>query len=99
MDTLLKPENKKKLAGILTYHVVAGDVTAEKLEKMIKKDGGKASLTTVNGEKLVAKMDGDKVTLTDKKRRCGHGHPGRREAVQRRDPRHRQSVAPLIRFS
>ena len=34
---------------------------------MINKDGGKASLTTVNGEKLVAKLDGDKVTLTDKK--------------------------------
>ena len=67
VDTLLKPENKKTLAGILTYHVVAGDVTAEKLVKMIKKDGGKASLTTVNGEKLVAKLDGEKVTLTDKK--------------------------------
>ncbi len=66
VDTLLKPENKKKLAGILTYHVVAGDVTAERLGKMIKKGGGKAELKTVNGEKLTAMMDGDKVTLKDK---------------------------------
>ena len=67
VDTLLKPENKKKLTAILTYHVVAGDYTAEKIEKLIKKDGGKAELKTVNGEKLTAKMDGDKLTLTDKK--------------------------------
>jgi uncharacterized surface protein with fasciclin (FAS1) repeats len=30
VDTLLKPENKEKLSAILTYHVVAGDMTADK---------------------------------------------------------------------
>src|SRR5207249_4800481 len=30
LDMLLKPENKEKLAGILTYHVVAGKMTADK---------------------------------------------------------------------
>src|SRR6476660_7889589 len=29
VDTLVKPENKKNLTGILTYHVVAGKVTLE----------------------------------------------------------------------
>ncbi len=67
VDTLVKPENKKKLTAILTYHVVAGDVTAEKLAGMIKKGNGKAELKTVNGEKLTAGMDGAKVTLTDTK--------------------------------
>jgi uncharacterized surface protein with fasciclin (FAS1) repeats len=67
VDTLLKAENKKKLAGILTYHVVPGTVTAEKLAKKIKAGDGKAELKTVNGETLTAKMDGDSVELTDSK--------------------------------
>ncbi len=67
VDTLVKPENKKTLTGILTYHVVAGKVTAEKLAEKIKAGGGKAELKTVNGETLTAKMDGDSVELTDAK--------------------------------
>ena len=52
VETLLKPENKAKLAAILTYHVVAGDLTAAKLTEKIKAGKGKATLKTVNGEKL-----------------------------------------------
>ncbi len=62
---LTKPENKETLSGILTYHVVAGNVSAEALTKMISDNGGTAELTTVNGGKLTAKIDGDKVVLTD----------------------------------
>jgi uncharacterized surface protein with fasciclin (FAS1) repeats len=65
--SLVKPENKKTLTGILTYHVVAGKVTAEKLAEKIKAGGGKAELKTVNGETLTAKMDGDSVELVDEK--------------------------------
>lgn len=36
VEMLLKPENKAKLADILTYHVVAGDVTAEAAMKLTK---------------------------------------------------------------
>ncbi|MBV9009486.1 MAG: fasciclin domain-containing protein [Verrucomicrobia bacterium] len=67
VDTLLKPENKKKLVGILTYHVVAGKLTSADLAKKIKNGGGKAHLKTVNGESLTAKMDGDDIVLTDAK--------------------------------
>ena len=67
VDTLLKPENKKTLTGILTYHVVAGDLTSSVLAKKIKAGGGKAVLKTVNGEKLTVMMDGDKVVLKDAK--------------------------------
>ena len=67
VDTLLKPENKGMLTKILTYHVVAGDLTSHKLEKMIKKGGGKATLKTVEGEKLEAMMNGDKLVLKDAK--------------------------------
>jgi uncharacterized surface protein with fasciclin (FAS1) repeats len=65
VDTLLKPENKEKLTGILTYHVVAGDLTAEKLAAKIKKGGGKAELKTVNGKKLEVMMKDDKIVLKD----------------------------------
>jgi uncharacterized surface protein with fasciclin (FAS1) repeats len=52
VDTLLKPENKGRLTGILTYHVVPGRITAQDLMRMIKKGGGKATLKTVEGEPL-----------------------------------------------
>jgi uncharacterized surface protein with fasciclin (FAS1) repeats len=69
VDTLLKPENKKTLTGILTYHVVAGDLTAAKLMARIKKGNGTATLTTVNGEKLTAMMGegGKGIALKDAK--------------------------------
>ena len=67
VDTLVKPENKAKLTSILTYHVVPGKVTAEKLVGMIKDGGGKATFKTVNGESLTAKLDGSSVELTDAK--------------------------------
>lgn len=42
VEELLKPENKAKLAGILTYHVVAGKVEAKDAVKL-------KSAKTVNG--------------------------------------------------
>ena len=65
VDTLLKPENKAKLQGVLTYHVVPGKVKAAELIAMIKKNGGEARLTTVAGGELVARVDAGKVVLTD----------------------------------
>lgn len=67
VTTLLKPENKAMLAGILTYHVVAGKVSAADLVKMIKEGNGSATLTTVAGGKLIASMMGKKVAITDEK--------------------------------
>jgi len=52
VDTLLKPENKDALVGVLTYHVVPGRYTAKDIMNMIKKDGGKTTLKTVEGEDL-----------------------------------------------
>ena len=67
VDTLVKPENKETLTKILTYHVVAGRLTAAELKKQIKAGGGKAMLKTVNGETLTAMMQGGKLVLTDEK--------------------------------
>lgn len=67
LDKLLKLESKKDLSGLLTYHVVAGDMDAQTLSAAIKTGNGKTSLTTVNGAKLTAALDGDKVVITDAK--------------------------------
>ncbi len=47
--TLLKPENKGTLSGILTYHVVAGKMSAADLAAKAKEMGGKVELKTVAG--------------------------------------------------
>ena len=63
--SLMKPENKAALAGVLTYHVVSGKVSAEDLMKQIKDGNGKATLTTVAGGKLTAWEKDGKVYITD----------------------------------
>ena len=65
VETLLKPENKDKLVKILTYHVVSADAMSSAIKKMINDDGGKHTITTVSGGKLVATMKGDKIVLLD----------------------------------
>jgi uncharacterized surface protein with fasciclin (FAS1) repeats len=67
VDTLLKPENKEKLATILKCHVVAADAMSSAIGKMIKDDKGAHPVKTVGGCVLTAKMNGDKITLTDEK--------------------------------
>ena len=57
VETLLKPENKATLTGILTYHVVPGRITAENIAGMAMMNDGKAVLTTVQGETLTAWSD------------------------------------------
>jgi len=54
VETLLKPENKTTLTKVLTYHVVAGKISASDLKKMIQKGNGTAELATVEGGKLWA---------------------------------------------
>jgi uncharacterized surface protein with fasciclin (FAS1) repeats len=65
VETLLKPENKQKLVGILTYHVVSGKLDTAELDKEIAAGGGKAKLKTVAGGSLTVSKDGDNYTLTD----------------------------------
>jgi len=67
VDTLLKPENKDKLKGILTYHVVAGNMDSKAIAKAIEDGKGKATLKTVQGGTLTASMDGKDLVLTDEK--------------------------------
>ncbi|MBR9919989.1 MAG: fasciclin domain-containing protein [Bacteroidetes bacterium] len=66
VETLLKPENKDKLTAVLTYHVVAGKLDFAAIKKAIEKGNGKAVLTTVNGAKLSAMLNGpNNIVLKD----------------------------------
>jgi uncharacterized surface protein with fasciclin (FAS1) repeats len=65
VETLVKPENKAKLTGILTYHVVAGRLDSKALADLIKAGNGTAELTTVAGGKLWVMMKGKKIVLKD----------------------------------
>ena len=65
VETLLKPENKKMLQTILTYHVVAGKMNSSDIAAAIKKGGGKATLNTVSGGTLTAWMKGKDLYITD----------------------------------
>jgi uncharacterized surface protein with fasciclin (FAS1) repeats len=67
VDTLLKPENKKQLDKILTYHVVPGRLDSAALDQDISKGGGKAKLKTVEGDELTVSGSGKGLTVTDDK--------------------------------
>ena len=72
VDTLLMPANKPMLTSVLTYHVVAGKMSAMNLAAAIKAGRGKAMLTTVQGGKLTASMMGKTIMLTDGKGGMAH---------------------------
>ena len=55
VESLLKPENKEKLAAILKYHVVAGKVMAA--------DVSAGEVETLNGAKATISIGGGKVMI------------------------------------
>jgi len=67
VDNLVKPENKATLTKILTYHVVAGRISAADLMEKVKAGMGKAELKTVQGETLTVMQQGKKLYLVDSK--------------------------------
>jgi uncharacterized surface protein with fasciclin (FAS1) repeats len=67
VDQLVMPENKDTLTKVLTYHVVPGRLTAAVIAAKIRAGHGRATLTTVEGEPLTARMQGKWLVLTDAK--------------------------------
>ncbi len=72
LDTLLKPENKDQLTGVLTYHVVPGRISAADIAAKAKAGGGNATYTTVQGGSLTFHKAGNGWAIMDAK-----GHMGR----------------------
>jgi uncharacterized surface protein with fasciclin (FAS1) repeats len=67
VDSLLKPEMKEKLVGVLTYHVLPGRYSVKDLWEASNKGGGKAKFKTVEGEELTVEFKGQVLTIRDAK--------------------------------
>ncbi|MNK47049.1 Immunogenic protein MPT70 precursor [compost metagenome] len=65
VETLLKPENKKQLQNILTYHVVSGKLNSVNIAEAIKEGKGKAAFKTVSGGTITAWMKGKDLYISD----------------------------------
>ena len=65
MGELLKPENRRDLRAVLTYHIVAGELTASRILQALCRGEGAARFTTVQGEELLATLEGSDIVLTD----------------------------------
>jgi len=67
VDNLLKPESKQALTGVLTYHVVAGNLDSKALMDKVKMGNGTAKLKTVQGEELSVMQKGKHLEVKDTK--------------------------------
>jgi uncharacterized surface protein with fasciclin (FAS1) repeats len=65
LEDLLKPENKGKLAGILTYHVVSGKVMAKDVVKLTEAKTVQGSKVAIEVKDGVVMVDQAKVVKTD----------------------------------
>ena len=65
VSTLLKPQNKGQLTNVLVYHVVEGAVSSGDLVNLINKHSGSATIDTLAGEKLTARLSGETIVITD----------------------------------
>jgi len=66
LDTLLKPAHKLDLSYLLTYHAIAGRLSAKDIERKINSNNGQAIFTTIAGSKLTAKIDSNRnIVLID----------------------------------
>ncbi len=65
VPSLLETRNRDRLRGVLTYHVVAGTVSARDLAGLIRQGGGTARIDTVAGETLTARLANGTIVITD----------------------------------
>ena len=87
VDTLLKPENKAKLTGVLTYHVVPGRLSAATRSRTSQ--GRLAAAPSEDGrrrQRSPSPAGSAQLTVTDAKGDVANGHHPRRHAVERRHP-------------
>jgi uncharacterized surface protein with fasciclin (FAS1) repeats len=65
-DTLMMADHKYDLIALLTYHSMAGIVTAKDIARAIREGKGTATFTTLTGNKLMARLDNNRnIVLVD----------------------------------
>ena len=65
VESLLEPQNREKLRRILTYHVVAGKVTAADVMKLRSAKAVSGDTITVNAQGGIVRVDEARVTTAD----------------------------------
>lgn len=65
LKKLLDPENKKEVNRFLSGHIIAGKLSASHILKAMCSGSGSTSFTTIQGEELIATIDGIDIILTD----------------------------------
>jgi len=65
LDTLMKPESRADLTGVLSYHILPGTMLAADIGKAIDAGGGKTQIATMGGGTLTATKEGDKIVFAD----------------------------------
>lgn len=65
LETLFEPENRRALYSFVTYHMIAGRLTASSILRAMSSGNGIARFTTVQGNELLASMDGTDIVLMD----------------------------------
>lgn len=65
MEELLIYGDKNDLKALVSYHIVAGNLTASKILQALSRGEGRTSFTTVHGKKLWAHLEGSDIVLTD----------------------------------
>lgn len=65
LGSLLKPENKKALTNILTYHVVPSKLMASDVVAALKKNNGKVEVKGLNGQVLTVMSKDGKIWIKD----------------------------------
>lgn len=65
LDRLMKPDARKELTALLSYHILPGTMLAADLAKAIDAGGGKATVRTLGGGTLTATRDGDRIVFSD----------------------------------
>ena len=65
LDTLMKPEARADLTGVLTYHILPGTILVADIGKAIEAGKGKTILPTMGGGTLTATKEGDAIVVAD----------------------------------
>ncbi len=65
LKELMNSTDKSKLKSLLSYHIVAGKLSASRILSALARGNGKTSFTTIQGKKVQVHMEGYDIILTD----------------------------------
>ena len=65
LASMMLEENRASLVNLVTYHLVAGSMTFEDMEKQAADNGGAFQMNTVRGLPLIVRVEQGTLTLED----------------------------------